>query len=66
MFGMLANQDFYMSLVDMKNQEDNTVLSGVPDPPPCAPFTFLGRLESTPPFLSNIHHADKCLKGGGC
>ena len=66
MFGMLANQDFYMSLVDMKNQEDNTDLSGVPDPPPCVPFTLLGRLKSTPPFLSNIHHAHKCLKGGGC
>ena len=30
MFRTLTNQDFYMSLVDVKNEEDNTVLSGVP------------------------------------
>ena len=34
MFRTLTNHDFYKSLVDMKNEEDNTVLSSVPYPPP--------------------------------
>ena len=58
MFRTLTNQDFYMSLVDVENEEDNTVLSGVPYPPPCAPFKLLAQLESTPPLLLNTHHAD--------
>lgn len=58
MFRTLTNHDFYKSLVDVTNEEDNNVLSGVPYPPPCTPFTLLAQLESTPPFLLNTHHVD--------
>ena len=57
LFGILINQDFFISLVDVNKENDISVLAGVSYPTPRALFALLARLESPSPFLSKACHA---------
>ena len=58
----LTNQDFYICLVDEKNQENNSVLAGHTVPSPsCAhfdfpPFLWPGRLYLTSSSVPLVRH----------
>ena len=57
LFGMLINQDFFISLVDVNKENDINVLADVSYPTPRALFALLARPESPSPFLSKTCHA---------
>ena len=46
LFGILINQDFFISLVDVNKENDISVLASVSYPTPCALFALLARPES--------------------
>ena len=56
LFGIIINQDFFFSLVDVNKENDISVLAGVSYPTPRALFALLARLESPSPFLSKACH----------
>ena len=58
LFGILINQDFFISLVDVNKDNEISVLAGVSHPTPYALFALLARPESPSPFLSKACHAD--------
>ena len=51
LFGILINQDFFISLVDVNKEKDISVLAGVPFPTPRASGLFLS------PYCQFIGHA---------
>ena len=55
LFGILINQDFFISLVDVNKEND--ISAGVSYPTPRALFAILARPESPSPFLSKACHA---------
>ena len=57
LFGILINQDFFISLVDVNKEKDISVLAGVSYPTPRELFALLARPESPSPFLSKACHA---------
>ena len=57
LFGILINQDFFISLVDVNKEKDISVLAGVPYLTPRALFALLARPGSPSPFLSKDCHA---------
>ena len=59
LFGILINQDFFISLVDVNKEKDISVLAGVSYTTPRALFALLESPESPSPFLSKACHAGK-------
>ena len=59
LFGILINQDFFISLVDVNKEKDISALVGVPYTTPRARFALLASPESLSPFLSKACHAGK-------
>ena len=55
LFGILINQDFFISLVDLNKEND--ISAGVSYPTPRALLAFLSRPESPSPFLSKACNA---------
>ena len=61
LFGILINQDFFTSLVDVNKEKDISVLAGVPFPTPRALFALLARLVI---FVSLLSHSLDMLPTG--